>query len=125
MRISSSTTGLYPVLVSTARKPAVAPQNNDAVTKTTGANEQTTRQRTGETKREVLSARDVESLNAGGLAQQFNNALNRVSGEDFAGNSAQGSIQSASQRAVAAYTDVATQEHRQELVTLLGIDVFA
>ena len=139
MLIPSSTAGLYPVPVT--RKSIAIRTDNDVASKdalgaaaqVTAAIDQVTRQKTGETPREVLPATDVvqaslvaegrnlERSNTEELTQQFN----RISIGRFSERPAEGSIQSAAQRAVTAYTDVATQEHRDELVQLLGIDVFA
>ena len=148
MRITSSIAGHYPVLVPAARKPAAANGNDDLVSREGASDvsgsaasaitaiDQANRQRTGETKRELLSAADfvqmrpnVEESNVGGVTRQFNSISNRVSVESFEQRLTQGSVQgtdqSTAQRAVTAYTDVATQEHRDELVAMLGIDVFA
>ena len=152
MHISSSISGLYPGLVPTARKPAAASDNNHAVSKTVTSNEQASRRHAGETKREISSALDsaqavsvigqqvvenqrvegqdterqrVEELNVGALTRQFNHVFKRAGGEGFENNVTQASVKNSAQRAVATYTDVATQEHRQEIVALLGIDVFA
>jgi len=144
MHIASSTAGLYPVLVPAVRKPVVAVNGNDVVStgdsrdvsgnaaRASAAIDQALRQRTEEPKREILPAADfvqvrpdVEGSNVGGATRQFNSIFSRVSIESFSEKPAEGSIQSAAQRAVTAYTDVATQEHRDELVQLLGIDVFA
>ena len=143
MLIPSSTAGLYPVPV--ARQSIAIRTDNDVASKdavgtaaqVTAAIDQAARQKTGEatgeTPREILPAtdvvqasrlaegRDLERSNAEELTQQFN----RISIERFSERSAEGLIQNAAQRAVTAYTDVATQEHRDELVQLLGIDVFA
>lgn len=108
-----------------------------AAAQITAAIDQVARQKTGETTREILPATDVgqASLLAGGRSLERSSAddlrqqLNRISIENLSGRPAEGSIQNAAQhaaqRAVTAYTDVATQEHRDELVQLLGIDVFA
>lgn len=123
------------MLVPNARKPAVTANNNAVVERTlstTAARDQATRQRTGGTEIQpvvdfVQARPDVEGTNVGGLTRQFNSIFNRVSVESAVEKpaQAQGSIQSAAQRGAAAYADVATLEHRDELVALLGIDVFA
>ena len=133
MHIASSTTGLYPVLVvPTARKPAGVLNPTDIISRATSTIDPAERRRTADTQRESLPAVDVvqarenvEGLSVGGLTRQFNSIFNRVSIEDAAENAAQGSIQSPAQRGAAAYAEVATQEHRDELVEMLGIDVFA
>lgn len=115
--------------IASARKAAPALIADNPVSKTPSANEQIAGQRSGETKREIYPAQDAEGLNLGGLARQFN----RLSVESVVETSARNSLEgfmprpafNPAQRAVAAYVDVATQEHRQELVELLGIDVFA
>jgi hypothetical protein len=61
----------------------------------------------------VRGRSDFEGLNAIGLARQSG----RILGSRSASYSAQ--------RGAAEYAQVATQEHRDELVALLGIDVFA
>lgn len=123
MQISSSTAGLYPVLVPSARKPAVESNANNAVLETSTATQQATHQRTTGTELfpavdAVAARQDTAGLNVGGLTRQFNSIINRESVDNS-------TDKSAGQRAVAAYADVATQEHRDELVELLGIDVFA
>jgi hypothetical protein len=132
MQIDSSTAGLYPLLVPVARKPAAASNANNVVSKAASAIDSAVRQRAADTRRETLPAvdvvqarEDVEGLSVGGLTRQFDSIFNRVSVEGGEGSSAQGLVQSPAQRAVAAYAEVATQEHRDELVALLGIDVFA
>lgn len=118
-----------------ARKPAAAPDVNNALSGTRSATEQITGRHSSETTRggfpalDAPARLDARGLNVGGLARQFN----RLSIENAVETSAQGSVQGSvqrsvlnpAQRAVAAYVEVATQQHREELVELLGIDVFA
>ena len=132
MQIASSTASLYPALVPDTKKPAAASNANDPVSRANSTIDPTAGQRRADTQRETLHALDVvqarvdvEGVNVGGLTRPFNSLFSRVSIEGSEGSSAQGPSQGAAQRAAAAYTEVATQEHRDELVTLLGIDVFA
>lgn len=142
MHITSSSAGLYPILVPAARKSVSAVDDRDVVStvdsrkvvdaaaRATAAIDEAIRRRTGETKRDILPAAnivqarpDVEGANVGSLTRQHNSIFNRAS-ESFVERPAQLASHSAAQRAVTAYTNVATQEHRDELIALLGIDVF-
>ena len=114
MHISSSSAGLYPAPLSTARKlptpaaqqlvPVAIPVAKEAVETSLSAQQPGE----GDVRKEVSSvaiASILERRNIEGSNNTFNGT--------------------ARQQAVAAYADVATQEHREELVALLGIDVFA
>ena len=146
MRISASTTGLYPVPVRATRNPAAQTAGTDAASSVSTATDKAARQlvpvaapvapidvprdlisapsRARETNLETSAAAgsvrgrsDLEGLNTIGLARQFGRALGS--------RSAPSSSEYSALRGAAEYAQVATQEHRDELVALLGIDVFA
>lgn len=136
MHIASSTVSLYPVRVASAQKSAIGSGENSIVPKAavdvTALRDQTTDQRTRKTRKDALpttgfslARSNIEGVNFDGLTQPSNRVFSGVTVEGVGKSSVQGSLQSAGQRAVAEYADVATQEHRDELVALLGIDVFA
>lgn len=119
MNISSSATGLYPALLPAVRRPAVAVSDKDVVSSIATSTEQAVNESSSE--QLFASDKNITGLDVGGLTQPFNGLLNRYAGESATGNT----VTSAAQRAVTEYANVATQEHREELVSLLGIDVFA
>ncbi|MDT8385464.1 MAG: hypothetical protein RRB22_13740 [Gammaproteobacteria bacterium] len=116
------------------------PRSSEAIPTTSAtthsAIDQRTRQRIGEEKREIaagaeaeVSGLDVSGLPASGLTRLFYPDFGRIAGVGAGGrygqDSVPDSVQRSAQRALDAYTTVATQEHRDEVVSLLGIDVFA
>lgn len=132
------------MLVPSARTQAAVPRSSEAIPaagSTAGSvSDQRTRQRIGEEKREIaagaeagVSRPEVPGLLAGGLTRQFYPDPGRIAEAGAVGRYGQGSgsdsvpdsVQRSAQRALDAYTTVATQEHRDEVVSLLGIDVFA
>lgn len=128
------------MLVPSARAQAAVPRSSEAIPATGSAThsaiEQRTRQRIGEEKREIaagaeagVAGPEVSGLPASGLTPQFYPDLGRIAGVGAGGrygqDSVPDSVQRSAQRALDAYTTVATQEHRDEVVSLLGIDVFA
>jgi hypothetical protein len=146
MRISASTSGFYPAPIRATRNPVAETSGTDAASSVNAATDQTARQLVPvaapvsniEAPRDLISApqrareanldtsatvgsvrgrSDLEGLNAVGVARQFSRALGS--------RSAQYSAPYSAQRGAAQYAQVATQEHRDELVSLLGIDVFA
>lgn len=151
MRISASTPGFYPVPVRAIRQhPVAETHGTDAASAVNTATDQAARQLVPvavpaanieaprdlvlapqrpreanlDTSAAVGSVRgrsDLESLNTIGLARQFGRAL----GSRSVQFSAQHSSPYSAHRGAAQYAQVATQEHRDELVALLGIDVFA
>jgi len=110
MHISSSSAGLYPASLPVARKPtaqqlvpvetAAAKEVAEVLVPAQSAASDVKKEPPPVNIASLLEGRNIEGLNS-----------------KFTG--------STQQQAVAAYTDVATQEHREELVALLGIDVFA
>ena len=150
MRISASTSGFYPVPVRATRYPVAETSGTDTASAVNTATDQPARQLVPvaapvsniEAQRDLVSApqrareanldmsaavgsvrgrSDLEGLNAVGVARQFSRAF----GSRPVQFSAQHSVQHSAQRGAAQYAQVATQEHRDELVALLGIDVFA
>jgi len=128
MHIASSTAGLYPVVVPNNQKPSAASSAaSTALLPVQGAkqlapnailtsNSDTSRtllfarQRAGEVSFVSQSAPEVVRSGVGGV----NSA-----------SISRGGLPSPAQRAAAEYANVATQQHREELIALFGIDEFA
>jgi len=129
MHIASSTAGYYPVVVPNTQKPSSAsPAASTALLPAQGAKQlapNATLTSNSDDSRTLLLARQ----RAGEVTFVSKSATEVVRGGVSGANGqegfARGGLLGSAQRAVAEYANVATQQHREEVIALFGIDEFA
>lgn len=132
MQITPASSGLYPVLAPRSREPAAAASRSGAAN-ASSANDvslarldgPTNPQDNSDVSRALVSARQRAGLVSLVDAPLADKVRARVGNETVTGGFSGVLLADAGQRAVAAYRDVETQQHRSELTEILGIDVFA